>query len=415
LPANDGHSDNSHGCLARGQPGPVEFVVLIALIISLVALSIDAMLPALPEIARDFDLRRINDSQYVISIFFAGMACGQILFGPLSDSLGRRPAILGGFLIFAAGCVLTLMAPDFTWVLLGRFLQGLGASGPRIVSIALVRDQYVGREMARVMSFVMSIFILVPVFAPAIGQLIIHIADWRYIFALFLVLTGIVALWFWRRQPETLAANLRIRFSPARLMLDIASIFRIRSALGYTVTMGFVFGAFIGYLSSSQQIFQVQYGLGDWFPLYFGLLACSIGFSSLVNARLVMRFGMRRLSRFALRVICLSSLPFYLAALQFGGHPPLLLLMLYLLLIFFFFGILFGNLNAMAMEPLGHIAGLGSAVIGSLSTLLSVVFGVIVADAYDGTVLPLVLGFAVLGLAALLTLRWTERGLAGEN
>ncbi len=392
--------------------GQVEFVCLVALITSLVALSIDTMLPALPEIARDFNVGRINDSQFVISIFFAGMALGQMLFGPLSDSVGRRPAILGGFIVFAAGCVLTLSAVDFSWVLIGRFLQGLGASGPRIVSIALVRDLYAGREMARVMSFVMSIFILVPVFAPAVGQLIISYADWHYIFVMFLGLTGMVALWFWRRQPETLSAEQRIRFSLAQILLDVRSIFRIRTALGYTLTMGFVFGAFIGYLSCSQQIFQVQYERYEMFPLYFGILAAVIGCASLVNARLVLRFGMRRLSRLSLGVICFTSFPVYLLALSlYDGHPPLLLLMLYLMLIFFFFGILFGNLNALAMEPLGHIAGLGSAVVGSLSTLISVGFGVIVADAYDQTVLPLTLGFALLGGAALLTLRWTERGL----
>ncbi|MDH3537623.1 MAG: Bcr/CflA family drug resistance efflux transporter, partial [Gammaproteobacteria bacterium] len=193
------------------------------------------------------------------------------------------------------------------------------------------------------------------------------------------------------------------------------SILRIRAALGCTVTMGFVFGAFLGYLSSSQQIFQVQYQLFELFPLYFGILACVIGFATLVNARLVMRFGMRRLSRIALLTICALSFGFFMVAVFSDGHPHLNLLMLYLLIVFFCFGILFGNLNAMAMEPLGHMAGLGSAVIGSISTLISVVFGVIVADAYDNTVLPLVLGFAVLGLAGVIAMRWTETGLAPES
>ena len=400
---------------ASTAPAFGEFVILIALIISLVALSIDAMLPALPEIAADLDVTRINDSQYVILVFFAGMAFGQLFFGPLSDSIGRRPAILAGLLLFAAGCLLSIVAVDFTQMLLGRLLQGLGAAGPRIVSIALVRDQYKGREMARVMSFVMTVFILVPVFAPAVGQGILLIADWRYIFVMFLCLILVVGVWFAQRQPETLAREQRIVFSFAQLMLDIRGILRIRAALGYTLTMGFIFGAFIGYLSSSQQIFQQQYQLHDLFPLYFGILATAIGCASLLNARLVMRFGMRRLSRIALRSICLLSFPFYLLSLLFDGHPHLNLLMLYLLLLFFCFGILFGNLNALAMEPLGHVAGLGSAVVGSISTLISVVFGVIVADAYDNTVLPLVLGFAILGLAGLLVMRWTEAGLAAET
>ncbi len=394
--------------------GFTEFVILIALIISMVALSIDTMLPALPDIAADLGVTRVNDSQYVISIFFAGMAFGQVIFGPLSDSVGRRPAILAGFVVFAVGCLLSVLANDYTQMLLGRFLQGLGASGPRIVSVALVRDQYKGGEMARVMSFVMTVFILVPVFAPALGQLILLFADWHFIFVVFLFLALLVGTWFWLRQPETLATENRIRFSFAQLLFDIRGILRIRAALGYTLTMGFVFGAFIGYLSSSQQIFQVQYQLYKLFPLYFGALACAVGCASLLNARLVMRFGMRRLSRIALQAICCLSFPFFLLALLFDGHPHLYLLMFYLLVVFFFFGILFGNLNAIAMEPLGHIAGLGSAVVGSLSTLISVVFGVVVSNAYDDTVLPLVLGFALLSLVALLTLRWTESGAVSE-
>jgi len=397
------------------EPGIVEFVILIALIISLVALSIDAMLPALPQIAADLGVTRINDSQYVISVFFAGMGLGQLFFGPLSDSIGRRPAIISGLLLFGVGCLLSIFATDFRLMLLGRLLQGVGASGPRIVSIALVRDQYKGREMARIMSFVMTVFILVPVFAPAVGQLVLLIADWRYIYLMFLCLAFAIGLWFWRRQPETLARDRRIVFSFAQLLRDIRMVLRIRAALGYTLTMGFLFGAFIGYLGSSQQIFQQQYQLHALFPLYFGVLASSIGCASLVNARLVTRIGMRRLSRLALQSICLLSVAFFFYAWLLQGHPRLELLMLYLLPLFFCFGILFGNLNALAMEPLGHVAGLGSAVVGSISTLISVVFGAIVADSYDNTVLPLVFGFAVLGLAALWVMRWTEAGLAPET
>ena len=396
-------------------PSLPEFIILVALIISLVALSIDAMLPALPLIANDLGVTEMNDSQYVISVFFAGLAIGQILFGPMSDALGRRPAIIGGFALFSVGCLLSIYATSFEQMLLGRLLQGIGAAGPRIVSVALVRDQFKGREMARVMSFVMTIFILVPVFAPAVGQLVLMLADWRAIFMLFLVLVLIVVSWFYLRQPETLAVHNRIQFSVAQLLLDTVAIFRIRAALGYTLTMGFVFGAFIGYLSSSQQIFQLQYQLHELFPLYFGFLACAIGFASLLNARLVMRFGMRRLSRYALSGICLLSVPFYLYAWTQQGHPQIYLLMAYLLPLFFCFGILFGNLNALAMEPLGHIAGLGSALVGSISTLMSVLFGVLIANAYDQTVLPLVAGFALLGMAGMVAMRWTDSGLEAES
>ncbi len=401
---------------ARCPPGPgfVEFVFLMALIISLIALSIDAMLPALPAIVSDLDVARVNDGQYVITMLFAGMGLGQILFGPLSDAVGRRASMLLGFVIFAVGCVFALTATSFATMLLGRFLQGLGASGPRIITIALVRDIYKGREMARVMSFIMTIFILVPVLAPALGQLIIAFVSWRYIFGLFLLLVLVVAPWFYLRQPETLPPERRSSMSPPRLLIDTAAILRIRVTLGYTLTMGCIFGAFIAYLSTSQQIFQVQYGLGALFPLYFGILACAIGGASLVNARLVMRFGMRRLSRIALVSICGLSLAAYAIAKPYAGHPPLALLMAYLLPLFFCFGILFGNLNALAMEPLGHVAGLGSAVVGTISTLLSVAFGVVAADAYDNTVLPLIIGFGLLGFGGLLIALWTEHGAPAE-
>ncbi|MGD2171017.1 MAG: multidrug effflux MFS transporter [Gammaproteobacteria bacterium] len=396
-------------------PGFVEFVIMIALMISMVALAIDAMLPALPAIASDLGIENLNDSQYVITVFFAGMALGQILFGPLSDAVGRRPAIIAGLCVLAAGSLLSLFAVNFSQMLLGRLLGGMGAAGPRIVSIALVRDRYRGREMARVMSFVMTVFILVPVFAPAVGQGILLFTSWHYIFGLFVALALGVGGWFWVRQPETLAPQFRSSFSFTNLALDTLGVLRQRAALGYALTMGFVFGAFIGYLSSSQQIFQIQYDLGELFPLYFGILASVIGIASMVNARLVMQLGMRRLSRLALQVICLLSAAFFLLAWYQGGHPHLNSLMLYLLLLFFCFGLLFGNLNSMAMEPLGHIAGLGSAVVGSLATFLSAIFGSLVSSAYDGTVLPLVLGFALLGAGGLLIMYWTESGLEAEN
>jgi len=390
------------------QPKFFEFVVLMAMIISMVALSIDAMLPALPAIASDLGVTQINDSQYVISILFAGMAIGQMIFGPMSDSIGRKYAINFGFAVFIIGCLVSLLAETFTIMLIGRFLQGLGAAGPRVVSTALVRDRYEGREMARVMSFVMTIFILVPIVAPALGQAILIFSDWRGIFWMFLFLSVLVLSWFNLRQPETLALENRIKFSIKQVSSDIRYIFIIPAAVGYTVAAGIVFGAFLGYLSSSQQIFQQQYGLGDQFVIYFGILAASLGVASLLNAKLVMRFGMRRLSHGATLCIAVLSVPFYFLAQHSAGNPPLGQFMAYLLVVFFFVGILFGNLNALAMEPLGSVAGLGAAVVGSLSTLISVVLGVAIANAYDGTVMPLVSGFALLSIVCLLVMGWTE-------
>ena len=391
------------------QPGFTEFVILIALIISLVALSIDAMLPALPSIAAELGVTRINDSQYVISVLFLGMAIGQMIFGPWSDNVGRKLAINVGFGVFIIGCLMSLLAEQYEQMLIGRFLQGLGAAGPRIVSVALVRDQYEGRAMARVMSFVMTIFILVPVIAPWLGQIIIAYSGWRAIFLLFLILSLVVMAWFSLRQPETLPAAKRKAFSFRQLIRDTKIICSMPIAMGYTLTMGLIFGAFIGYLSSAQQIFQSVYGLGDEFVIYFGVLAASIGIASLVNAQLVMRLGMRRLSFLSMLIIGLVSFPFYILASTYQGHPPLSIFMAYLLFVFFFMGILFGNLNALAMEPLGFIAGLGAALVGSISTLVSVILGVLVANAFDDTVMPLVFGLAALSIAGLVTMYTTEK------
>lgn len=385
-----------------------EFVALMAFMTAMVALSIDAMLPALADIARDLGAQRVNDSQLVISLIFLGLSIGQIFYGPLSDSTGRKPAIYAGIGLYLLGCLLALFATNFQMMLIGRFLQGVGVAGPRSVAVALVRDQYAGRAMARVMSFVMTVFILVPIVAPMLGQGILLVAHWRAIFGLYLLLGLLIGGWFALRQPETLTAERRIRFQVGRILGAFREVFVNRIALGYTVMAGLVSGGFVGYLNSAPQIFQQQYGLGAQFPFYFATLALALGSASFVNAQLVMRFGMRTLSRWALLMLGGFSLLFLLPAWGYAGQPPLWSLMAYLLLGFFAVGILFGNLNARAMEPLGHIAGVGAAVVGSLSTFLSAILGGLIGQSYNGTVLPLVGGFALLSLLALVIMMWAE-------
>lgn len=391
------------------QPELFEFVMLVACTISLVALSIDTMLPALSDIALDLNFTNPEDSHLIVSVLFVGMGFGQIVFGPWSDHSGRKLAIMSGFLIFAVGSVVACFADSMLDMMVARFLQGFGAAGPRTVSVALVRDRFAGRQMARVMSFVMTIFILVPVFAPALGQLILSIGHWRLIFLLFLVMGLLVMLWFGLRQPETLALQSRVQFSLRQVLRDSRLIIGMPVVAGYTLATGLLFGAFLGYLSSAQAIFQIQYQVGQLFAAYFGVLAVSIGVAALVNAQMVIRFGMRRLSLIAMIMIVLTSIPFSAFTLFWGGHPPLVLLMAYLLFVFFFFGILFGNLNALAMEPLGPIAGLGSALVGSVSTFISVILGALIASAFDGTVTPLISGITLLPMLCLLVMVFTER------
>ncbi|MDP7236481.1 MAG: multidrug effflux MFS transporter [Candidatus Latescibacteria bacterium] len=394
-------------------PGFGEFVALIGMMMSLVALSIDAMLPALPEIGRDLGVDRENDNQLIISFVFIGYAVGQLIYGPLSDSTGRKPAIYVGFSLFIIGCLLSLFAADFSTMLAGRLMQGLGAAGNRTVCVALIRDRYEGRAMAQVMSSAMSIFILVPVIAPALGQGLLLIAHWRAIFVAFLALALIILTWFTVRQPETLARENRRAFSLRQNMRAVREICSTRVSFGYTIAVGLISGGFLAYLTSSQQIFQDQYGVGTRFPLYFATLALALGGASFANSRLVMRYGMRVLSRVALYLLSILSIIFFTISWFLAGDPPLWGLMTYFMLLFFCIGLLFGNLNALAMEPLGHIAGIGASVVGALSSLLSVPIGILIGQSFNGTILPLVGGYGLLGLGTLAVMWWTESKKAG--
>jgi DHA1 family bicyclomycin/chloramphenicol resistance-like MFS transporter len=398
-----------------GRLGQVEFIALIGLLISLAALSIDGMLAALPDIGRDLGVTGQNEIQLVISTLFLGMAFAPLIYGPLSDMIGRKPSIAIGVVIFMAGCLMSILATSFWFMLAGRLAQGIGAAGPRTVLIALVRDLYKGREMARMMSFIMAVFIMVPVIAPVVGQAIQLAFGWRWIFVMFLALSLVGLTWLLVRQPETLPAAQRTPISAPKLWAGIVETCTNRQAFGYTMAAGPVFGAFAGYLISSQQILQVQYGLGTLFPIYFAGLALAIGAASFVNGYLVVRIGMRRLCWSALAGMTALSVLFLVFAYGSGGHPNLIFLMAYLAPVFFCFGILLGNFNALAMEPMGHVAGIASAFITSVTTLFSMILGTIISQAYDGTVMPLVIGYTVFGIASLAIMAWTEKGVTRPN
>lgn len=385
-----------------------EFVTMLALMVSLLALSIDSMLPALGEISAELKPADPNDIQFVVTMMLFGFAAGQIIAGPLSDSFGRKPVIYGGYVLFIIGCVLSIMADSFTIMLIGRFLQGLGAASPRIVSVALVRDGYEGRAMARIMSIIMAIFILVPSIAPTIGQGVMLVSNWRAIFGLLLSVAIVAFVWFAVRQPETLPPDLRRKFSVRAIAGGIREALGYKAMAGYTIATGIIFGAFVGYLSSSQQIFQDAYDVGQWFVIYFGCASLSIGASSAFNARVVVRLGMKYMTRRALFGLTIASCLFLPIVLASDGLPALWVFMSWLLVVFFCIGIVFGNFNTLAMEPVGHMAGLGAAVVGSVSTLISLPVGGAIGAAFDGTVIPLVTGFAVAGGLCLTIMWWIE-------
>lgn len=389
-----------------------EFVIMLAMMISIVALATDMMLPALGTIGSELGVDDVNDVQLIVSSLFLGFALGQAIAGPLSDSFGRKPIIYLGYVVFVIGCLLSLFATSWEAMIVGRVLQGLGAASPRIVTLALVRDGYEGREMARIMSFVMAVFVLVPTIAPALGQVVIYLSGWRATFAVLIVLAIAAALWFALRQPETLPKSQRRPFSAVAIWRGLKEIVRNRSAMGNTLALGLIFGAFLAYLSTAQQIYEVVYDAGALFPIYFGAAALSIGGAAVVNSLLVMRLGMRLLTRMALiGLIALAAL-FAIPAFAVGGTPHVALFLAYLIGSFFCIGILFGNLNAIAMEPLGHMAGLGAALIGSVSNFVALPISYYIGHHFNGTVLPMVIGFGTVGVGALALTWWANRAAA---
>lgn len=390
-------------------PVSVEFILLVALLNAMVAMSIDTMLPAIGSIAQELGALDPNSRQFIITIFFAGMTVGTLIYGPWSDSLGRKPAIGIGLAFYALGSLICLFASSFPMILIGRFIQGFGASAPRIVSIAMVRDGQGGAAMARVMSFVMMVFMLVPMLAPSIGTLVLLVAGWRVIFLGFLVVGVVAGLWLWFRQEETLPHERRTALSPKSLLSAAGQVLGHPVAMGYTLGAGFIFGSFIIYLGTSQQIFAELYGQGAYFALWFALFAGGMAIAMMVNARLVMRYGMRRLSKLALRAFLVMSVVFFIVTLAFEGVPPLWALAVFLFIAFFCCGLLFGNFNAIAMEPMGRVAGMAAAISGALSSLIAILTGGLIGQLYNGTVIPLVAGFTGLGLITFALTEWAER------
>lgn len=368
------------------------------------------MLPALGIIGRDLRLDSPNQAQFIISSIFAGMALGQLICGPLSDALGRKRVIYVTIVLYLIGSVVCLVSGTIETMLMGRFLQGLGVSGPYVSTMSIVRDKYSGSAMGRVMSLVMMIFIMVPAIAPSLGEAILLFASWRYIFVMFIVYALCVMAWVALRLTETLPPEKRISFSAAHMMSGAGAVFGNRRTVCYMLTSALIFGGMTGYLNSSQQIFQEHFGVGKAFALYFGGLALTFGASSLSNSRIVERLGMHRIVGGALIGIVVSSAIFL--GVNLMTPATLWMFVAYVACIFFCLGFLFGNLNALAMEPMGRIAGIASAIIGSTSSIIAICLGTLIGQLYDNTLVPLTSGFLILGSLGLLLVLWADRKAA---
>ncbi|MCB0474561.1 MAG: multidrug effflux MFS transporter [Flavobacteriaceae bacterium] len=371
-----------------------EFIALMASLMSVVALAIDALLPALDLIGISIGTTEANDNQLIISMIFLGLGSGPLLFGPLSDSLGRKPIVYMGFAIFIIASFICVFSHSLEMMILGRILQGIGLSAPRTISIAMIRDTYSGDYMARIMSFVTVVFLLVPIMAPAMGKFILDHYNWQAIFYVQLAMSVLVSIWFWKRQKETLHEENRVRFSSHLFIDGLKEILNYRTTIGFTLISGFVTGSFIVYLSASQQIFKLQYDLAEEFPYIFAGLAIAIGTATFLNGTLVLRFGMRRLVTLSLFSFFLVS-GLYVLLYHQGGNPPVAVLLIFFALQFFAIGFLFGNLRALAMQPVGHIAGIGAAITGFISTIMSVPISAFIGKFINNTALPIFIGFTV--------------------
>ncbi|MEO1918406.1 MAG: multidrug effflux MFS transporter [Paracoccaceae bacterium] len=387
-------------------PKLAEFVVIVALLMSVVAFSTDAMLPSFPQITADLHLENANQAQLVITVFILGTGIGQLFFGPLSDGLGRKPAIGAGLVVFTIGCLICLYADSLKWVLIGRLVQGLGVSAARTVTTALVRDLYEGRAMARVMSFAFGIFILVPAVAPSVGQLIMGAFGWRSIFVSFIIYATFTWGWMFLRLAETHPPERRFTLEPAAFISAVKEVLTNRTVFTFIVIQGLLLGGLFAYLSSTQQIFVDSFGVGDKFPLYFALIALASALASFINGTLVMRIGMRRMCEISFGLAAISA---GLSLLFQSIAPNTWLLVgftLWSALGFLFMGISLGNVNALAMETMGHISGLAAAIIGSVSTLIAVVLAIPIGLAFNGTPIPLITAnMALYTLAFVLMIR----------
>ncbi|KQD05123.1 multidrug MFS transporter [Acinetobacter baumannii] len=392
-----------------------EFALLMALLMSIVSFSIDAVLPALGEVGRVFELKNNNQTQWVIIGIFSGMTIGQLIAGPLSDAIGRKRILFTGIIIYFLGSLLCFTTQSFEWFLVGRFIQGIGVSGPYVASISIVRDKYSGAQMARIMSLIMMVFMVAPAIAPSLGQLIIHFFGWRDIFVLYMIYATVVGAWVALRLEETLLPENRLPMRLQAFQDGFKEVVSNKTTMSYLLCAGFCFGGFIGYLGTSQQIFMQQFGkTGQEFSAYFAVLAGVMGIASFTNSKIVMKFGMRPICIYGFLGLCLISLTF-LGIQLIGVTVAFWMFMLYACILFLLFGTLFGNLNAIAMEPMGHVAGMASAIIGAASSVLSLILASIIGQLYNGTLIPMTCGFVILcGLAFMMTV-YENRYLKKSN
>jgi MFS transporter, DHA1 family, multidrug resistance protein len=384
-----------------------EFVIAIAMVMALTSLAVSMMLAVLTEIGRTFGVD-VTITQSVLTAFFIGFSVGQFVIGPFSDRFGRRPVLLGGLALYLAASLLCIVAPSLETLLIARCLQGLGAAAPRVITLSVVRDCYSGRRMASVMSLAMTALMVVPVIAPVLGQVVVLVAPWRWIFVA-LTLYGIVAMaWIYLRLPETLAPENQRSLQPLAIMDAVRQALTTRRTLGYMLATGLTQGLLLATLYAAPQVMGELLGMGTYFTVAFGIAAAAMSFAQYVNSRLVGRLGMRLLSHGA--VVAGTLLSLLLLLMAHTATIGIISYTLFMCAINALFMAASSNFNAMAMEPQGKIAGTASSLFGSVTTMMQAVIAHSIGQAYDGTMLPLATGMVACGVAIIVIAAITERG-----
>ena len=394
--------------LGEAEPGYAEFVFLMAALMSLNAFAIDAMLPALPAIGEALGVAQDNRRQLVVTAYLLGFGLTQMLWGPLSDRYGRRPVLVTGLTLYAGFGLLAAVAASFPLLLGARMLQGGAAAATRVLVVSMVRDRFQGAMMARVMSMTFVVFMLVPVLAPSVGQGILLFASWRAIFWAFAIWGVAMLAWSWLRLPETLDPANRRAISVAAIGEATVETLRNRLSLGYTLAVMLLMGGLMGYINSVQQIVTDVFGRPDLLALVFAIVAVPMAVASYANARLVERVGVRRMAQGGLAAVTAVAAVHLAITILWG--ESLVIFMVLQGLTMACFGLASSNMGAIAMQPMGHIAGTASSVQGTVQTIGAAVLGTAIGQSFDGTTVPLLAGFLLFGIAAVAALWWAERG-----
>jgi MFS transporter, DHA1 family, multidrug resistance protein len=388
--------------------GRAEFIAMIAAMMAINALAIDIMLPGMQEIGASLGEPDENKRQLIITSYLLGFSVMQLLFGPLSDRFGRRGPLAVGISVYVLAAIGAIFVPTFAPLLALRFVQGLGAAATRVIAVAIVRDVFGGRQMAEVMSLVMTVFMVMPVIAPSVGQGIMMFGEWHLVFVFMAAIAALILGWMWTRLNETLPVENRRPFTLASVTSGFKIVMTNRVSFWYTIAMAIVMGALFGFVNSAQQIYVGIYKLGVWFPLAFAAVAGMMSIASFANSKFVMRYGMRVMSHGALIGFTLVSA--ILAVLASFGPVPFAVFVSLFATAMILFGLIGSNFTSIGMEPLGALAGTASSVQGFLQTMGGAVIGGLIGQAFDGTVFPISLSFALVGLASLVCVLIAEKG-----